>query len=241
MIIAFFTLDIVFQMLVALATDIKMLTHGRFIFNILIHHCLSLMCIIAALVYNSNEFYALLMGFLTVEFNTFLLKIRRLIDREKIRYRLVNILFLITWFVQRIVVFPILTFYIWYLWYREGMLFDLLLACCLCCLLLVSLYVMWTIALLGKSCNSKVLEANIALANEPRRDSLTDAPTIVDMYRSTGSVGTIRWDMRKSSEKGAAKSDTLPLPTPHLSLPTVPRRSTPDSVEADSGAPQSPV
>jgi len=209
-IIGFFTADIVFQFLVAIATDITILTHGRFIFNVLIHHCLSLLCIIAALVYDNNEFYALLMGFLTVEFNTFLLKIRRIIDREKLRYKLVNVLFLFSWFLQRLVVFPCLTAYICWIWYREGMPIDLLLASCLCCLLLVGLYVLWTLALLGKSCNKKVLEANIALAEEPRKDSLTDAPTIYDMYRSSGSIGGISWGVRACAEKTPRKSDDNP-------------------------------
>lgn len=117
-----------------------------------------------------------MLSFLSVEVNTLLLKIRRILNRGTCAYSFINYSFLLTWVLLRLVLFPILTAYLFILWWMDGHHLDLILSCAIMSTLLIMLYIIWTVNLLGKQKNSKLAECTIAITNEPRISTFADPP-----------------------------------------------------------------
>jgi len=174
-----FLVDITFQFLISLAND--SVCHGRFVINCFLHHTVSISFLVVPLVYDERKYYIIMLLFLSVEVNTLFLKIRRVLKKFTCRYQTIHFLFLLSWFIQRTLMFPVLTIYLWYIWWVErGHKLELFLNACIMAIFLNCLYVLWTINLLGKQKNPILVEATIAHIHErpgmdqPLREPLTN-------------------------------------------------------------------
>merc|ERR1719499_1894586 len=160
-----FIVDILFQFMIAYHNDA--VCHGRFVINCFLHHTVSISFLVVPLVYDQKKYYILMLLFLSVEINTLFLKIRRVLKKFTCRYQTIHFLFLFSWFIQRAIMFPGLTIYLWYIWWVErGHKLELFLNACIMAVFLNGLYVLWTINLLGKQKNPILVEATIAHIHE---------------------------------------------------------------------------
>jgi len=160
-----FIVDIIFQFMISWHNDA--VCHGRFVINCFLHHTVSISFLVTPLVYDERKYYIIMLLFLSVEVNTLFLKIRRVVKKFTWRYQIIHFLFLFSWFLQRAVMFPALTIYLWYIWYVErGHKLELFLNACIMAVFLNCLYILWTINLLGKQKNPILVEATIAHIHE---------------------------------------------------------------------------
>lgn len=122
----------------------------KFLVNCLFHHICTMACLFSPLIGNNREFYILMYVVFQVDINTFFLKVRTQLNRNRLPYKIVNFIFYFSWFFLRLILVPICTGYFWYLWAKHGYYFDLRLNAAIQCSNLIALYIIWTYNLLNK-------------------------------------------------------------------------------------------
>lgn len=123
------------------------LLQSSFVFNVYIHHVLTIVLLLVVLLRQTNELFVFLFIGLSAELNTLFLYLRRVLMRGTMSHYIVNIIFLATWIGIRCILWPITTAFVWYIWIRDGCHLDLIFVGCLAGTSLAFVFFMWTHAL----------------------------------------------------------------------------------------------
>jgi hypothetical protein len=119
---------------------------------IIIHHILTLIYIMVP--FYIPQFHWHTGVVLLVETNTFLLTLRRNVVAESLLFQIINILFLITWILMRLVLFPCLCVFFYFEWHRYsadvGTFANLFVLGLVMQILLTGMGLKWTYDLAGK-------------------------------------------------------------------------------------------
>jgi len=134
----------------------------RYIVNCLVHHTASILACCVPLILDEDRMYKWVFCLLSVELNTALLKWRRILDRKTCEFRWVNYFFYITWFGIRVIMFPIFTVYIWYIYFSEESSEVWYLIGALSITILCGLYAVWTYNLMDKKTRRTKLGKKVA-------------------------------------------------------------------------------
>jgi len=139
-------IDIVLQTICRVRNAITLM-QSSFIFNVYIHHTLTIILLVVVLYQQNKTMFTFLFIGLSAELNTFFLYLRRVLQRGTTPHYIANMIFLATWIGIRCILWPISTLYIWYVWVHDGCTPDLLLIGAIAGTLLGVVFAMWSQAL----------------------------------------------------------------------------------------------
>lgn len=156
----FLGLDIFFQLRITIKNP--KFPIQRYIVNCLIHHTASILACCVPLATGETRMYKWMFLLLSVELNTALLKLRRILNRRTTGFRYVNYAFYITWFGIRVIAFPMFCVYVWYIYWTQEYGSTWVAIGCTNVTILTSLYAIWTYNLMNKKARKTKLGNKLA-------------------------------------------------------------------------------
>jgi len=138
--------DIALQTICRIRNSITLL-QSSFIFNVYIHHTLTIILLFVVLKTQTKTMFTFLFIGLSAELNTFFLYLRRVLQRNTTPHYVINMIFLITWIVIRCILWPVCTLFVWYEWIAHGCQLDYFLVGASMGTVLAFVFAMWSHAL----------------------------------------------------------------------------------------------